>query len=84
MNRKERIKDILSNYFNGSLIEVIDNSIEHNGHNNFDGNQESHFQIFISKKNKLPLTRLELHRKINELLKVEFVNGLHALEIKIT
>ena len=27
--------------------------------------------------------RLNIHRKVNELLKEEFINGMHALEIKI-
>ena len=82
MNRKKRISDILSNYFAESKIEVIDNSIEHSGHNNFDGSQESHFQISIERKFIKFSSRLELHRKINFLLKDEFNDGLHALEIK--
>ena len=82
MNRKKRIENILLKNFNELLINVVDNSAEHIGHNNFDGNQESHFQIFINKKISSLLTRLELHRKINELLKDEFLNGLHALEVK--
>ena len=83
MNRKKRIEDILSNYFIDTIIEVTDNSIEHSGHNNFDGSQESHFQLLIENKNAKILSRLEMHRKINQLLEIEFDNGLHALEIKI-
>jgi len=83
MNRKKRITNILINNFKDSQIDVIDNSTEHSGHNNFDGNQESHFQIFIKDKTDISLSRLEVHRKINYLLKDEFDNGLHALQIKI-
>ena len=83
MNRKGRIINILSNYFTDSAIEVIDNSIEHSGHNSFDGKQESHFKIFFKSNCRNSLSRLEIHRKINYLLKDEFNTGLHALEIKI-
>ena len=83
MNRKKRIEKILSNYLIDFKIEVIDNSNEHIGHNNFDGSQESHFKINIENKPKKILSRLEIHRKINQLLKYEFQNGMHALEINI-
>ena len=83
MNRKKRIANILIKNFKDSEIDVVDNSIEHSGHNNFDGSQESHFQIFIKDKIAISSSRLEIHRKINHLLKDEFDNGLHALQIKI-
>ena len=82
MNRKKRIINILSSSFLDLEIYVKDNSNEHVGHNNFDGSQESHFQITI--KNITSMSRIEIHRKINFLLKDEFNNGLHALEIKLT
>ena len=83
MNRKQRIQKLLSNVFANININVIDNSIEHMGHNNFDGKKETHFRILIENKAKNTLSRLELHRKINNLLEDEFNTGLHALEIKI-
>ena len=66
MNRKKRIKNILLNHFKDSKIEVIDNSVEHKGHGNFDGNQESHFKIFIDDKFIKSFSRLEIHRKIEK------------------
>ena len=84
MNRKKRIFDTLSNYFVETKIKVIDNSIEHRGHNNFDGSQETHFKIFIDYKTLKIFSRIEIHRKINLLLKDEFKKGLHALEIKLS
>jgi len=83
MNRKKRIYSILYECFKGWNIEVTDNSNEHVGHHNFDGSQESHFKIILTNKLKDNSNRLELHRKINNLLKKEFSSGLHALEIKI-
>jgi len=83
MNRKQRIKEILNINFKEWEIDVIDDSYKHAGHNEFDGTQESHFKISLKKISNNKYNRLELHRKINDLLKDEFLEGLHALEINI-
>ena len=83
MNRTKRIETILKKYFSNINISVINNSSLHKGHNNFDGTGETHISIQINKNSKLKLSRLEIHRKINFLLREEFENGLHSLEIKI-
>ena len=83
MNRKQRINKILSKKFNNFLLEIIDNSNFHKGHNNFTGNNETHIKIILTKKNKIPINRLNIHRIINNLLEEEFKCGLHSLEIKI-
>ena len=83
MNRKQRIDKILSKKFDNFLLEIIDNSILHKGHNNFTGNDETHIKIILTKKNKKHTNRLNIHRLVNNLLEEEFENGLHSLEIKI-
>ena len=83
MNRTKRIKNILEKYFNDHNIIVLDNSYLHKGHNNFDGNNQTHILVQIKKNSKIELNRLEIHRKINSLLNDEFDSGLHSLEIKI-
>ena len=84
MNRTKRIKDIIEKNFNEFSIAVTDNSFAHKGHNNFDGNEETHIIIELKKKNNLDIIRLEIHKKINTLLSEEFKQGLHSLQIKIT
>ena len=83
MNRKQRIYKIVSKIFKDFLLEVVDNSNLHKGHNNFTGNGETHIKIILTKKNKIPINRLNIHRIVNDLLKEEFESGLHSLEIKI-
>ena len=84
MNRTKRIKDIIEKNFNEFSILVIDDSLAHKGHNNFDGKEETHIIIELKKKYNLDINRLEIHKKINTLLSEEFKIGLHALQIKIT
>ena len=83
MNRTKRIKNILEKNFNHHTIVVIDNSHLHKGHNNFDGLLETHIAILLKKKTKIKISRLEIHKIINSLLKEEFNKGLHSLEIRI-
>ena len=83
MNRKQRIDKLLSKKFDDFILEIIDNSNLHIGHNNFTGKDETHIKIVLTKKNESPLNRLNIHRIINDLLKEEFNKGLHSLEIKI-
>ena len=84
MNRTKRIQDIIKKNFNEFSISVTDDSLAHKGHNNFNGNEETHILIELEKKYNLNINRLEIHKKINTLLSEEFKIGLHALQIKIT
>ena len=84
MNRTKRIKDLLEKNFDEFSILVIDDSLAHKGHNNFDGKEETHIIVLLKKKFNLNINRLEIHKKINTLLSEEFKIGLHALQIKIT
>ena len=83
MNRTKRIQDIIEKNFNEFSISVIDDSLAHKGHNNFDGKEETHIIIELKKKFNLDIKRLDIHKKINTLLSEEFKIGLHALQIKI-
>ena len=84
MDRTKRIQDIIEKNFNDFGVLVTDDSLAHKGHNNFDGDGETHIIIELKKKHILNINRLEIHKKINSLLFEEFKLGLHALQIKIT
>ena len=83
MNRTKRIKDIIEKNFNEFSISVTDDSLAHKGHNNFNGNEETHIIIELKKNNNSDINRLEVHKKINNLLSEEYKKGLHSLQIKI-
>ena len=83
MKRKQRIEKILSKSLKDINFIIKDNSYLHKGHNNFDGNNETHIMIIIDIQKNNTIDRIGIHREINNLLKIEFENGLHSLEIKI-
>jgi BolA protein len=64
-----------------SILQIIDNSALHSSH--FNGAIETHFKVILSSEKLRKLTRIQAHRIINDLLKDEFMSGLHALEIKL-
>ena len=84
MNRKNRISKILKKKLINFDVVLKDDSYKHKHHNNFDGKRETHFSLIIKNKTNEKINRLAIHRLINDLLKDEFKQGLHALEIRIT
>ncbi|NRB10425.1 MAG: BolA family transcriptional regulator [Rickettsiaceae bacterium] len=82
MNRKVRIEQKLS-VLKPHYLEIIDDSKSHIGHSGNPGDKESHLTIKLATKLLAGKKRIEQHKIINELLKEEFANGLHALSIKI-
>jgi len=80
---KEKIyKKIIEN-IELQFLEVKNNSYLHKGHLGDNGTMETHFEIIVKSQELTNLGRLKAHQKINKILKSEFENGMHALEIKV-
>ena len=84
MKRIDRVLNLLNNNLKMFDFEIKDNSNLHAGHNRFDGSGETHLLINIYIKSLQKPNRLEIHKKINDLLKDEFSKGLHSIEIRIS
>ena len=83
MTTKEIIEHKLR-ALNPHFLEVKDISASHAWHlGNPNGDGQTHFEIKISSDALNSGTKIEQHRAINNLLKKEFINGLHALSITI-
>jgi len=83
MERKERIERILRKRFSPTQLSVEDFTQEHAGHPGQGGGMETHIRIKINAEEFQESSLLTAHRKIQEELKHEFQEGLHALEIHI-
>ena len=82
--RQKRIKKLLTDEFNPTFIEIIDNSMMHAGHSGFDSAlKETHLLIKMKTLKFKNLNRKDMHQKVYSLLKQEFANGLHALELDL-
>ncbi len=83
MNRKQRINELLKKNLKEFNIQIEDNSHLHAGHNEFNGKGETHIKILLKKNSIKQIDRVDIHRKINSILKKEFSEGMHSLEIRI-
>ena len=82
--RKKRIESKLKHAFEPIFIEVRDDSNQHAGHQSIEeGAKETHFYINMKTLSFKGLNKVMMHRKVYELLKYEFDNGLHALELEL-
>ena len=80
MSRKEIIAKKLS-VLKPEYLKIINDSPDHAYHEASPGSGESHFTVKIKASSLGSKTLIEQHRVINNLLKEEFENGLHALSI---
>lgn len=76
-SRLSRIKTLLQSELTPNFLEVIDES--HNHH--VPQGSESHFKLIIVSAIFDKQSLIERHRSINQLLKVEFDKGMHALAL---
>ena len=82
MIRSERIRDILTEVFSPSALDVIDDSHKHAGHAGARPDGETHYTIKIGSVEFEGQSRVATQRAILAALKPEFETGLHALSIK--
>ncbi len=82
MNRSERIHQILSDAFQPTALNVVDDSHKHAGHAGARPEGETHYTVTISAAAFEGLSRVARQRAVMEVLKPEFESGLHALSIK--
>lgn len=86
------IKEKLTNSFNPSHLEVIDQSHLHAGHagardhaaqyGEKNGSPESHFHVIMSAETLTPLSRLARHRAVMEALSEEMPK-IHAFSLDV-
>ena len=82
MIRSDRIRDILTEVFSPTVLEVIDDSHKHAGHAGARPEGETHYTIKITSPEFAGQSRVATQRAILAALKPEFESGLHALSIK--
>jgi len=79
MTKRDTIIKILTDAFQPSMLEVIDESYKHIGHAGHREGGETHFKVVISSA-QLSGNRLAQHRQIMKLLGEL---NIHALSVEI-
>ncbi len=65
------------------VLKVENVSHMHNHHAGSPNSGQSHYNLTIKSTKLDNLPKIKQHRLINDLLKDEFAEGLHALSIKV-
>ena len=79
MSVEEKIRKNLTAMLNPTRLEIINESHLHAGHSSSPGTGESHFRILIISELFDGKSRLERHRMVNDALRDELKNSIHAL-----
>lgn len=82
MSLQSRMREKLLIALNPTRLDVVNESHQHAGHASSPGTGESHFRVLIVSGDFTGKSRVERHRIVNELLKDELRDGVHALAIK--
>jgi len=82
---EKSIRDKLSETFQPDRLEVINESHLHAGHQGgaMDGTGESHFRVRIVSSSFAGKNRVARHRAINDALRDDLADGIHALAIEV-
>jgi BolA protein len=83
MNRLERIKTRLRDAFHPALLHVLDESARHAGHAGARPEGETHYRVRMVTDQFRGMGRVQRHRMVNEIIKMEFDGGLHALALEL-
>ncbi|MBA8818089.1 BolA protein [Ochrobactrum sp. 19YEA23] len=89
-SKQDVMQTKLTAAFAPERLEIINESHLHAGHHHhdsdhhaaFDGSGETHFRVRIVSDAFTGLSRVQRHRAINEVLKDELNNGVHALALE--
>lgn len=83
MTFSQSIKEKIEEALDPSLIEIINESHLHAGHQEqFDGSGETHLRIRVVSDAFEGRNRVARHRMINDLVREEIALGLHAIAIE--
>ena len=79
--RLVRFQNIFQQNLSLEYFELDNQSAQHAGH--YTGDGETHWRVLLVANEFQGLSRVQRHQKINELVKHEFENGLHALTLQL-
>ena len=81
-DRQMRIRDLLTEAFEPTALEVIDDSAKHAGHAGAAPEGQTHYTVKITSAAFEGLSRVQIQRSVMLVLQQEFDTGLHALSLK--
>ena len=82
--RYSSIKKKITEQLNPEVLEIRDDSSMHKNHGNIkEEDTETHFYIKIKSSYFNNKSKLSMHKIVYDILREEFSNGLHAVELDL-
>jgi BolA protein len=82
MSLQARMREKLMIALNPTRLDVVNESHLHAGHGSSPETGESHFRVLIVADTFAGKSRIERHRIVNDVVRDELRDGVHALAIK--
>jgi BolA family transcriptional regulator, general stress-responsive regulator len=82
MTLQTRMREKLMIALRPTRLDVVNESHLHAGHASSPGTGESHFRLLIVAPAFTGKSRIERHRIVNDVVREELQDGVHALAIK--
>jgi BolA family transcriptional regulator, general stress-responsive regulator len=82
MSLHSRMREKLMIVLNPTRLDLVNESHLHAGHSSSPGTGESHFRLLIVSDDFTGKSRVARHRIVNDVVRDELRDGVHALAIK--
>jgi BolA family transcriptional regulator, general stress-responsive regulator len=82
MSLHSRMREKLMIALNPTRLDLVNESHLHAGHSSSPGTGESHFRLLIVSDEFTGKSRVARHRIVNDVVRDELRDGVHALAIK--
>jgi BolA protein len=82
MTVKQNIEKKLNIHLQPTMLEVIDESDLHIGHEHARPEGESHFRVRVASPLFANLSRVQAHRMVHDIIKEELEGPIHALALE--
>ncbi|MTD96322.1 BolA/IbaG family iron-sulfur metabolism protein [Hyphomicrobium sp. xq] len=82
MSLEARMREKLMIGLSPTRLDVVNESHLHAGHASSPGTGESHFRVLIVAEAFAGKSRVERHRLVNDVVRDELKDGVHALAVK--
>ena len=83
MQISDQMVQKLTEAFQPSALDVIDESEAHRGHAGWREGGQTHFKVIIRASAFAEMSRIARHRAVHEALTPELVNSIHAMSLDI-
>ena len=83
LSRSSRIKKLLTEQFEPTLVDLADESSRHEGHAGARPGGETHYALKLVSSSFEGMSRVARQRLIYHALREEFDTGLHALSLDL-